>query len=96
MVASLLLLTLSTACTRSPVSAGPVLARTLPATPAWAKPVAVPRPPDDTDWEIVARAEQNGRKLANGRLTCLADWIDERRVELAGGKGRVLPCEVSK
>lgn len=88
MAGSLLLLLLSTACTRSPVSAGPVLTRTLPATPAWAQPVEISRPADGTDWEVVARREQNGRKLANGRLTCLVDWIDERRVELAGKPGK--------
>lgn len=88
---------LSTGCTRSPTS-GPVLARSLPATPSWAKPVEVSRPPDDTDWEIVARREQNGRKLANGRLSCLVDWIDERRVELAttGKAWKVLGCEAKR
>lgn len=88
-------MTLSTACTRPPAS-GPVLARTLPPTPAWAKPVAVARPAEGTDWEIVAKREQNGRKLANGRLICLVDWIDERRVELAGGKAKPAACEISR
>ena len=74
-----------------------MLARTLPPTPAWAAPVDVSRPADGTEWEIVARREQNGRKLANARLGCLVDWIDERRVELATGRtGKVLGCEVGK
>lgn len=88
MLGSLLLLTLSTACTAGtkPSGTGVVLARTLPPTPVWAQPVTVARPADGTDWEVVAQREQNGRKLANSRITCLVGWIDERRQELATGQ----------
>lgn len=96
---SLLLLTLSTACTAGnrPSGTGVVLGRTLPPTPAWAQPVHVSRPADGTDWEVVAKREQNGRLLANGRIVCLVGWIDERRQELAIGQpGAVQPCEVRR
>ena len=93
LVLAAMLLTGCTAGSR-PSGTGVVLARTLPPTPAWAQPVNVSRPPDDTDWEVVAKREQNGRKLANGRIICLVGWIGERRQELATGQpGAVQPCE---
>lgn len=74
---------LSIGCT--PTSSVKVLPRLLPPTPAFATPVKVLKPPASTDWEIVAKREQNGRLANAARLNCLVRWIEERRIELAGG-----------
>jgi len=80
------MLLLSIGCT--PASSVKVLPRQLPPTPAFAVPVKVLKPPPGTDWEIVAKGEQNGRLANAARLTCLVRWIDERRVDLAGGTAK--------
>ena len=57
-----------------------MLPRDLPAAPAGLfAPVTVLRPPDGTDWEVVARREQNGRMLANARLQKAKAWYDDVR-----------------
>jgi len=63
-----------------------VLPRTLPPTPAWAKEVVVQRPPAGTDYRIISQTEKGGREANSHKLRCLVAWIDERRVEMAGGK----------
>lgn len=76
----------SIGCTPADSIRSGVVGRDFPPTPAFAVPVKVLRPPDGTDAEVVAKAEQNGR-LANGaRLVCLVRWIDEGRVAFATGK----------
>jgi hypothetical protein len=61
-----------------------VLPRQLPAAPAELfAPVVVLRPPDDTDWEVVAKREQNGRKLANARLAKAGAWYEDVRKAMA-------------
>lgn len=67
-----------------------MLPRTLPPTPAWMAPVRVLRPPDGTDWEVVAKREQNGRLENAARLNCARRWLDERRTELGGGTAQPL------
>lgn len=69
-----------------PLASSAVLPRELPALPAWAKPVGVARPPDGTDWRVIAKTEQNARKENAGRLACLVRWYGERRAEFAKGK----------
>ncbi len=71
-------LMLSAGCT--PASSVRVLPRALPAAPAdLFAPVTVLRPPDGTDWEVVAKREQNGRVLANAKLAKAAAWYDRVR-----------------
>ncbi len=72
------MLLLSIGCT--PASSVRVLPRTLPPAPAELfAPVKVLRPPDGTDWEVVAKREQNGRVLANAKLAKAAAWYDDVR-----------------
>lgn len=80
--ASLLLALSSTGCTPTASLRSAVLPRVLPPAPGWAQPVTVLRPPDGTDWEIVAQREQNGRAEANARIVRFVRWYEERRLEL--------------
>jgi len=71
-------LMLCAGCT--PASSVRVLPRALPPAPAELfAPVKVLRPPDGTDWEVVAKREQNGRALANAKLAKAAKWYDQVR-----------------
>lgn len=74
---------LSIGCT--PASSVRVLPRALPPAPAELfAPVRVLRPPDGTDWEVVAQREQNGRALANAKLAKARAWYEVVR----GGYGK--------
>jgi len=76
------LLLLSIGCT--PASSVRVLPRQLPAMPAELfAPVKVLRPPDGTDWEVVAKREQSGRVLANARLAKAGAWYEDVRRAVA-------------
>lgn len=78
MIATLPLLLPSIGCT--PASSVKVLPRTLPPAPAELfAPVKVLRPPDGTDWEVVAKREQNGRVLANAKLVKAKAWYEDVR-----------------
>ena len=82
LIALVPVLMLSAGCT--PVSSVRVLPRALPAAPAELfSPVKVLRPPDGTDWEVVAKREQNGRVLANAKLAKAAAWYDQVRQAVA-------------
>lgn len=73
---------LSIGCT--PASSVRVLPRALPPAPAELfAPVRVLRPPDGTDWEVVAKREQNGRALANAKLAKAGAWYEEIRRAVA-------------
>jgi len=57
-----------------------VLPRALPQAPVELfGPVKVLRPPDNTDWEVVAKREQNGRVLANAKLAKAGAWYEQVR-----------------
>lgn len=76
-----------TGCTAANLGRQPkVLPRALPPLPEWARPVGVERPPDGTDWRVIAKTEQNARKANAQRLGCLGRWYEERRAEYAQGK----------
>ena len=78
LIAALPLLMLSIGCT--PSSSVRVLPRTLPPAPAELfATVKVLRPPDGTDWEVVAKREQNGRVLANAKLAKARVWYEDVR-----------------
>ena len=78
LIALVPVLLLSVACT--PARSVRVLPRALPPAPAELfAPAKVLRPPDGTDWEVVAKREQNGRVLANAKLAKAGAWYEDVR-----------------
>lgn len=69
-----------------------VLHRTMPERPDWARAVSAPRPPDDTDFEEVAKILDNTNQANAGRLWCFGQWYDERRREFAGAAPGTYPA----
>ena len=78
------LLTTSSACANRFAAREPI-ARTLPAAPGFAQPVARPDPRAGESLLVVAKRERQGRIEANGVITRFRDWYSGVRQRYGGG-----------